>query len=243
MLSTEKLSALKALLGDTPELTALISQVQATDKAAQERGTAYKDDSAAADPPGEVAIGGLVYVLKAMPPPAADPVEEEKAPPMADPSVDVAVDPTADPMEPEGDEGPLLTEADASMIASAVVAALGPLLDMEKKLRGYMDEMKASMGGMLGQKDASEAETKAALAEAQRQIAVLNTELKEIKGDQPEAGYRASQRAESAILSAALKAAGQLPGMTEADTLPITAAGALSPAEQAVYKNLWGDTP
>lgn len=240
MLSMEKLTALKALLGETPELAALLTQVQTTDKDAQERGTAYKDTTSgttttvtAAMPilPAEITIGGIIYAVKAFPPAA---VEEEKAPP------EEMVEAATEVMEEPVDDGPLLTDPDLDAIAERVFARIAPLLDMEKKMRGYMDEMKAVMGGVVAQKDAAVSEQGAALAATQKQLVEVTARLKELEGDQSAGGYRASQRAESALLAQAMKDAGQLPGLAAVGATQST--NGLSKDEQDAYKLMFGDT-
>jgi hypothetical protein len=238
MLSTEKLTALKALLGETPELTALLSEVQATDKEAQERGTAYKEA-----PPEEITLNGVVYTVKATPPPAG--AEAEQKAPMAPASAieagDTEITDALDEEEPDGDEGPLLTDAELDAIADRVLQKLMPALDLEKKMRGYVDEMKTAFTGGMAQKDAAAAQQAAQLATLQAAQVATDAQLKELISDQPAGGYRASQRAESAMLDAALKAAGHLPGLK--DVAQPATNGSLTPQEQAAYKMLWGEQP
>lgn len=171
MLTEEKRKALEALAPDL--LDSLLAQVETQKSAADDAGAVYKDAPAWAQ-----ALIARIDALEAtktvkadMPPPE---MVEAGATELADGAMEEAAEP-----EPEMDDGPLLTEADLSAIAQAVVAALAPALDIEKKMRGYVDEMKGMLGGGLATKDAA--------------IAELTTRVGALEGDQPTAaGYRPS---------------------------------------------------
>lgn len=201
MLTEEKRKALEALAPDL--LDSLLAQVETQKTAADDAGAVYKDAPAWAHAliARIDALETATTTTKAeMPPPE---MIEAGATEMADGAVEEAAEP-----EPEMDDGPLLTEADLAAIAQAVVAALAPALDIEKKMRGYVDEMKGMLGGGLATKDAA--------------IAALTTRVGALEGEQPTAaGYRPSTDPATALppqVAEAFKASPMVIGSGNAPT-------------------------
>lgn len=187
MLTTEKAAELEQLLGGNTELlTELLGNVATTDKAAQAGGVAYKDDLRAIIREELAGLLGLTEKA-APPPPTEETVEAEPAPVEAKDDGEALM---AEDMPAEGDEN-FLSPGEIQSIVGAVVQAITPLLDIEKKMSGYVNEMKGLVGGMGAQKDAALAEVKEELKEVKAQVADLS-------GSQPRilaGGYRASQAA------------------------------------------------
>jgi hypothetical protein len=208
MLTDEKKVQLKALLGGNEELLSeLLDNVAITDKAAQAAGTTYKDDAPPAWAQALVSrIEAIEVSLKSAATTTDEPAEVETKDDgvgdmeaMADEGGMGAE--TMD-MEPEGDEN-MLTEGEIGAIANAVVAAITPLLDIEKKMAGHLNDMKGLIGGMATTKDAAIAEVKADLETVKGQVADLN-------GSQPRilsGGFRASQSKTTITDDAKLKEA------------------------------------
>jgi len=170
----DKMKALQALTADNPALlAALLAQATNADQTAQDAGASYKDA-----PIWAQALAARMDALEATK--AAPPMDMAAA--VAD---DLAMEPQDDPAE-SVDDGPLLGEADLAAIAQAVLAALAPTLDLEKKMRGHLDEMKGMVGGGMAAKDAT--------------IAALDQRLAALEGDSPAAaGYRASTDPSTAL--------------------------------------------
>lgn len=226
MLTDEKKKELSALLGDQPDLlNQLLSQVQTTDKAAQDQAVAFKE--AAPDVASQIAaLEQQIATLKAAALPPA--IEDKAAPPMADDGDGADAE---DPADEAMDDGPIIGQADAELIAQAVATALAPMLNMEKKVAGYLEEMKGMLGTTQTAKDAT-------LAELQAAVARQGATLKELIGDLPSAVldraggvYRPSAGAAlPANIAAALKQAdGSAPPAN------------LSPDEATTYQFLFGN--
>ena len=156
MLTTEKETELKALLADQPDLLSdLLARVETTDKAAQDAKIAYKDA-----PDWAQALMARLDALEATV--KAAPMEEEV---MAEEEAVVDEEVVAE----EADAG-MDDAAFAQMIAEAVVQALTPLLDIEKKMAGHLADLKTTIGGYSSQKDAAEAELKTEVADLKQQV-------------------------------------------------------------------------
>jgi hypothetical protein len=226
MLTKEKETELRSLLGDEPELLGqLLAQVATTDKAAQTAGIAYKEA-----PEWAQALIARIEALETTTKAAQNATD-------AAPVVEAKQDelPPEMPEDEPMDDGPILGPADADLIAQAVVTVIGPMLEMEKKVAGYLGEMKSLVGGST-QKDDTRAQEIALLKQQQEQ---LNTRLKELEGDLP---------------SAVLGQAGQIfrPSEVAQTIVPVQMAekikqasggnGAppdLTPAEAAAYSLIW----
>lgn len=172
MLTTEKEAELKTLLADQPDLlNQLMAQVERTDKAAQAIGVTYKDAPEWAQSL-ITRIDGLEATVKAFTPASAEQAGETE---IMDAETEQADD---GEMEPDGDEGGMDDAAFAQMIAKAVVQAITPLFDIEKKMAGHLNDFKTAMGGAMQQKDDATAAEKI-------RVDALEAKLKELTGDLP----------------------------------------------------------
>lgn len=177
MLTDEKKKEFEALAGDEEGralLEGLLAQAATTVKANDGAGAVYKDA-----PPWAQALvtrlDGLEERLKAFPPKAAPAAAMD---PEDDPALggDSGVDEGAEgepPLDTGGGADGMDDQAFAAMLADAVAAKLGPMLDLEKKLVGYLNEMK----GMV--QPATKDDERA------RQLGALDARLKELEGGQP----------------------------------------------------------
>lgn len=193
MLTAEKQAQLEQLLGGNAELlSGLLGSIATTDKAAQDKGVAYKDTA-----PGDtITINGVVYAPVTVKEAAPEVVETEKAGPM------MGGDMMADTETPEEDtaEGGMEEPGDENMLTSAEIAAIAQqtaqvLLDALMPHLGIgqkMDEVKSMLGGMAG----SYAKKDAELAEVKETLATVQAQVADLSGEQPRilaGGYRASQ--------------------------------------------------
>ena len=180
------------------EIADIESRAAATEKAADDQGTAYKAEEPAAQ---EVTIAGVTYQLieKAFPPKAAD---EEVAEAVAEVVEEDAIDDMPMDEEPAGgltlspEDLAAMTEAFGAALSQALAPLMG-LLDMEKKMQGHVQSMLAPYQAT---KDAEQAETR-------EQIDALQAKVKELTGDQSAVPYRPSQAKDNVLTDAALLAA------------------------------------
>lgn len=176
VITPEKAAEYREKAAGNAEALALLDTLLATtakeDATAQARNVVFKE---AAGLPAEIEIGGVVYTVKAFPP-AAAPVE-------GSPEEEAVETPDEEAVEmDDGGDGGMDDAAFAQMIAQAVVQALSPLLDMEKKMAGHVNDMKSMVSGIGQQKDDALA---AATSATNAQIATLEAKLKELTGDLP----------------------------------------------------------
>lgn len=184
-----KLKELAEMSGlDDGTIASLITgAVETRQKEASAEGVRLKTQDAPAvyiGPDGEPGIiqNGAFVALKAARPP-------EDVPPAAmAPSGKAEVEEVVAEEEGGEDEGPLLLDADLDAIADRVFAKISPLLDIEKKMRGYADEVKSHFSGM-AQKTAS---TDAAMSDHATRLKAAETALEkaqaslaELRGDAP----------------------------------------------------------
>lgn len=197
MLTDEKKKEFATLAGDAEGrafLDGLLAEVATTDKAAQQAAT-FKDA-----PPWAQALAARLDALEAtvkapMPP-------EEMAEAGETELADAEAELMDDGMD-AADDGPILGPADVQLIAEAVVAALGPQLDLEKKMVGYLGEMKTLLAPQAAKDDERAARMKA-LEDAQTQIAA---QLAELRGDMPRAAKEAAAVAGQQVAPPALATA------------------------------------
>jgi hypothetical protein len=193
MLTDEKRKAFEALAGDEASralLQTLLDEAAATTKAADAAGAIFKDAPAWAQAL-ITRIDDLELTMKAFPPKAA-PADATATDPSADPTAaldanlglgdggdgtDPSADPNADPNAQDADA--MDDQAFADMIARTVVQALGPLLDLEKKLSGHLSDLKAAVGGAAP--PVAKDDTRAT------ELAALDARLKELEGGRPRA--------------------------------------------------------
>lgn len=235
MLPPEKLKALETLLG-ADGAQQLVSQAQATAKAADAAGVAYKSTDAPTvytGPDGQpgVIVGGAWVALKAVAPMPPEQMLEAAATETMDAEAELAED-----AEPLGDDTDLmdLTVADfRSLMAAALEEVIGGVSAKMADMKAQYEAMGKAFGTMQQTKDDAAAaqaaelqalkESKAAL---ESQVQALDTRLKELEGDQPTLKpFKASESAATVVAPpAALKAA---PG---------------NPAESA-YAMIFGEAP
>lgn len=172
-----KMAALKTLTANNPDLLdALLATATKADQTAQDAGAVYKD----APPWAQAIIARLdaLEATKAAPPMAA--VEDAAALDAEALAEEAPLELETAEMDDGGDAA--FVQAIAQAVADALapqIAALSSGMDLEKKMRGHLDEMKGMIGSGIATKDAT--------------IAALDTRLKTLEGEQPLAsGYRAS---------------------------------------------------
>lgn len=216
-IAPEKLTALKALLGDEGAAQ-LLAGVQQTDKAAQAAGVAFKSADA---PPAEITLNGVTYTVKAPMPPAQ--MMQAAMTEAADAAAGMPAPAAAEAGEELEAEGEAITD-DTDLMDLTVGDLLNVLRQamsgMYEDTAAKMAEMKQqyeamgkAFGQMQQQKDDSAATLAAEVATLKQTLAATEQRLKELEGDQPSArgGYRASQSAATVIDPATLKAAGITP--------------------------------
>lgn len=257
VLPPEKIAEYREKAAGNPEalalLDTLLTTAQKEDETAQARNVVFKDDdakqpytgdirAALKDAPVYVAPDGthgiivngafvaLQEVTKAMAPASMEQAADTE---MADAEAEQA----DDGMEPDGDEG-MDDAAFAQMIAQAVVQAITPLLDIEKKMGAHMADLKSALGGYAQQKDDAAA---AATAATQQQIDALDAKLKELTGDLPSSVmngaanfYRASQSPLTRLTTE-----GEAKVKEIVQQIP---AGLSEPAEIAAYQLIFGNS-
>lgn len=197
MFDPQKIEYMKTELKFSDAMIAeLAAQAAATEKAATDQGVAFKADEPA--PPEEITIGGVVYTVKAFPPPKADDAAEAAAP-----AIDTAA---AEELlvEEVTEVAPAL---DAATVRAIVAEEMGTFaaqimgaLDLEKKVAGHVQ-------GLMAPYQKAEATKDAALAETKEQVAALTTKVAELNGDQPASGYRASAAKDNVLTDATMLAA------------------------------------
>lgn len=200
MIDAIKKKALEVLGFSEADITALEQQSAATQKTADEAGVTFKADEPEPEtpaPPEEITLNGVVYTVKA-PPPPEPPVEAAKDDGVGDMEV-MAEEPL---MEEEPTSGLTLTPEDlqalGELIGSTLQSALGPLvqaLNVVNTMSSGLGELKTMMGGYATAETKKDAER----AEQAEQITKLDQRLKEIEGDQPAVPYRPSQAAETRL--------------------------------------------
>lgn len=233
MLTDEKRKEFETLAGDDEGralLQQLISQADTTVKERDREGTVYKD----APPWAQALIArldALEVTVKAPMAPAsmmdAGATEEDDA--LAKMDADMGMGDA----EPEGDEGMLDDAAFADLIVQKLMAAIGPMLELEKKMTGYLGEMKAMLQPQTAKDDARA-----------KEIADLQARLKSLEGDQPRAARAASWNAQTweAIAGAGIPVTKEQAVALATQQANQPPAGLSSPIEIAAHKALWGDS-
>lgn len=230
MLTEEKKKEFEALAGDTEGralLQQLLSQAETTTKAADQAGAIYKD----APPWAQALIARL------------DALETTVKAPMPPEEMMEAGDTEADDglaeMEAEtmADDDLMDDEGFADMIVSKLMAAIGPLLEIEKKVGGYLSEMKGLLPQM-AQQQATKDDARA------KEIADLQARLKSLEGDQPRAARGASMHAQvwEAIAGAGIPVTKEQAAVLATQQANQPPAGLSGPIEIAAHKALWGDS-
>lgn len=228
MLTDEKRKEFEALAGDTDGralLQQLLSQAETKTKELDQAGAIYKDA-----PPWAQALvarlDALETTIKA-PMPPAEMVE----------AGDTEADDGAAELEAETmaeEPGDLLDdEGFADMIVTKLMAAIGPMLELEKKMTGYLGEMKAMLQPQTAKDDARA-----------KEIAELQARLKSLEGDQPRAARAASWNAQTweAIAGAGIPVTKEQAAVLATQQANQPPAGLNGPIEIAAHKALWGDS-
>jgi len=238
VLAPEKIAEYREKAAGNAEALAMLDSLLATaqkdDDTAQARNVVYKEA------PEEITLNGVTYTVKAFPPAAAaveGSPEEEAAEPEEEAMAegDMEADQADDGMGDGMDDA-----AFAQLIAKAVVEALTPLLDIEKKMAGHMGELKTALSGFSAQKDdAAQAQTAAAQSQAD-QIAALDAKVKELTGDLPTSvmnGARNYYRASESIATQLTPQA----AATIKEAISNIPTGLTDPAEIAAYKLIFAN--
>ena len=235
VLAPEKIAEYREKAAGNAEALAMLDSLLATaqkdDDTAQARNVVYKEA------PEEITIGGVVYTVKAFPPAAAaveGSPEEEAAEPEEEAMAegDMEADQADDGMGDGMDDA-----AFAQLIAKAVVEALTPLLDIEKKMAGHMGELKTALSGFSAQKD--DAAQAQATAQAQ-EVATLKAKVDELTGDLPTSvmnGARNYYRASESIATQLTPQA----AATVKEAISNIPTGLTDPAEIAAYKLIFAN--
>lgn len=205
-------------------LDTLLTTAQKEDEAAQAKNVVYKDAPGWAQ--ALIArLDGLETTVKAMgggDMAGSDMAEET-------PAEDTAESGVEEPADAGMDDA-----AFAQMIAQAVVQAITPLLDIEKKMAGHMADLKSTLGGYAQTKDDAQA------AQA-KQIEALSAKVDELTGDLPTSvmnGARTLYRAsESPTTQLTPQAAA-----TVKEQLANVPAGLSDPAEISAYQLIFGNS-
>ncbi len=230
VLTPEKAAEYRTKAKDNPEALALLDTLLATtakeDATAQDAKIAYKDAPEWAQAMF-TRLDAMDERFKAFPPAAAEEVAEE-----------VVTEEADDGMEMEAEDAGMDDAAFAQMIAQAVIQAITPLLDIEKKMAGHMADLKSTLGGVAQQKDDA---TQAATAAQDAQIAALDAKMKELTGDLPSSVmngaanfYRPSQ--------SPLTALNPVAAATMKEQISQVPAGLTDPNEIAAYQLIFGNS-
>lgn len=153
-------------------------------KAADDAGAVYKDAPTWAQDLAQ-RLGALEAAYKAPMPPEAmiEAGDTEAADGTEELDADLGMGDA-----PDGDEGDVSDALDdegfADMLVQKLLAALAPVLDIEKKIAGHADAIKGGVGQMMGQYTAKKDDEAAQL---RTQVADLQMRLKALEGEQPRA--------------------------------------------------------
>jgi len=230
-------------------LDAVLATVQKEDDTAQARNVVFKeapewaqalitrvDDLGATVKEMRTAAGiNWEGAQKAFPPAAVEGSPEEEA---AEPEEEAMAEGDMEADQADDGMGDGMDDAAfAQLIAKAVVEALTPLLDIEKKMAGHMGELKTALSGFSAQKD--DAAQAQATAQAE-QIAALDAKLKELTGDLPTSvmnGARNYYRASESIATQLTPQA----AATVKEAISNIPTGLTDPAEIAAYKLIFAN--
>jgi hypothetical protein len=248
VLAPEKIAEYREKAAGNAEALAMLDSLLATaqkdDDTAQARNVVYKeapawaqalitrvDDLGATVKEMRTAAGiNWEGAQKAFPPAAVEGSPEEEA---AEPEEEAMAEGDMEADQADDGMGDGMDDAAfAQLIAKAVVEALTPLLDIEKKMAGHMGELKTALSGFSAQKD--DAAQAQATAQAQ-EVATLKAKVDELTGDLPTSvmnGARNYYRASESIATQLTPQA----AATIKESLNNVPAGLTDPAEIAAYK-------
>lgn len=173
------------------EIAAISESASSTEKAATDQGVAFKADEPTELP--DLVINGVTY--KAFPPKKDDEAAVE-----AVIEEDAFVEEVVEEEAPADENALTLSAGDLAAISEAIQGAVATImggLDLEKKVASHVQGFLQPLAQAQTTKDAEQAATKEQLTQLQQQVA-------ELTGDQPAAGYRASQARDNIISDARL---------------------------------------
>lgn len=243
MLTDEKRKEFEQLAGDTEGralLQSLLAQADTTVKERDREGTVYKDA-----PPWAQALIARLDALETTVKAPMDPASmmDAGATEADDALAKMDADMGMGDGEPEGDEGMLDDEGFADLIVQKLMAALDARLtqveqkmDIEKKMNGYLGEMKTLL--QPAQQAVAKDDARA------KEIAELQARLKSLEGDQPRAARAASWNTQTweAIAGAGIPVTKEQAAALATQQTNQPPAGLSSPIEIAAHKALWGDS-
>jgi len=215
-----------SLVGSEDKAKEYATTVEVAQKAADDQKAAYKDAPEWAQALIS-RIDALEATTKAMAPASMEEAAETE---MEDAEAEQLDDGETD----VGGNDNMLTDAEigaiASAVSQAVVQAIGPMLDLEKKMASHMADLKSSFGAMTATKDAAQSE----------RVDKLETQVKELVGDLPSsvlagaaAMYRPSQATNNLLPPQAVERIKSDMGNAPSN---------LNPAEKAAYSLIFGDS-
>ena len=210
----------------------LLATAQEKDDTAQARNVVYKDAPEWAQ--ALIArLDGLESTVKAFGPASAEQAGETE---IADAEAEQADDGEEPEMEAEeADDGGMDDAAFAQLIARAVVEALTPLLDIEKKMSANLADLKSTIGSYTQQKDDAAAQTAAQATANAQQIALLDAKLKELTGDLPSSVLNGAANYYRASQAPATRLTTQAEAVMK-EQMQQAPAGLTDPAEIAAYQ-------
>ena len=135
----------------------------------------------------------------------------------------------------EADDGGMDDAAFAQLIARAVVEALTPLLDIEKKMSANLADLKSTIGSYTQQKDDAAAQTAAQATANAQQIALLDAKVKELTGDLPSSVLNGAANYYRASQAPATRLTTQAEAVMK-EQMQQAPAGLTDPAEIAAYQ-------
>jgi len=213
--------------GDEAQAKAYATAAEQTQKELDEKKARYKETGPEWAQALFARLDAMEERFKAFPPaaPVEGSSEEEAAEPLDEA---MAEGDTAD----DGSGDNMLTPGEIQAIATAVVQAITPLLDLEKKMAGHMADLKTAFGQVSASKDAT-------IAEQGERLAKVEASVKELVGDLPTsilnsaaAMYRPSQATNNILPPAAV-------ARVKSETNGVPAG--LSGAEADAYKLIFGE--
>lgn len=235
MITAEKIAEYREKAAGNDQAMALLDNLLATaqekDDTAQARNVVYKDAPEWAQALIS-RIDGLESTVKAFGPASAEQAGETE---IADAEAEQAADGEEPEMEAEEADDGMDDAAFAQLIARAVVEALTPLLDIEKKMGAHLADLKSTIGGYTQQKDDAAAQTAAQAAANAQQIALLDAKVKELTGDLPSSVLNGAANYYRASQAPATRLTTQAEAVMK-EQMQQAPAGLTDPAEIAAYQ-------
>jgi hypothetical protein len=236
VITPEKIAEYREKAAGNDQALALLDNLLATaqekDDTAQARNVVYKDAPEWAQALIS-RIDELEATTKAFGPASAEQAGETE---IADAEAEQAADGEEEPeMEAEEADDGMDDAAFAQLIARAVVEAITPLLDIEKKMGAHLADLKSTIGGYTQQKDdAAAAAAQVQQAQAQ-QLALLDAKVKELTGDLPSSVLNGAANYYRASQAPATRLTTQAEAVMK-EQMQQAPAGLTDPAEIAAYQ-------